>query len=116
MDDAVKQCASCPWKKSADLAKIPGYREEKHHALADTIADPEAPYQLGGCLRMMACHHSTEGNDIVCVGWAAQQMGRGNNIALRLAARHDKRLQKLETVGPQHERFEDTLPKKRRKR
>lgn len=112
----MKQCKSCPWRKSAKLADIPGYREKKHHALADTIADPKGVYEHGSCLRMMACHHSTEGNDIVCVGWAAQQMGRGNNLSLRLAARHDKRLQQLETVGPQHERFEDTLPGKRRAR
>jgi len=38
----------------------------------------------------------------------ANQLGPGNNIALRMLAR-DGRFSKLETVGEQHETFEGTL-------
>ena len=112
-----RQCETCPWKKGADLSKIPHYRRGLHHKLAETIADPEAGYKPTSCLRMMSCHYSTEGNDIVCVGWAVHQLGVGNNISLRIAAMRDPRLQRIETVGPQHATFEDTLcQKKPRKR
>jgi hypothetical protein len=44
------------------------------------------------------------------VGWLAHQLGPGNNIALRLAVMAGRIDGNVETVGPQHERFEDTLP------
>ena len=65
---------------------------------------PNAP------LRMMACHESAVGREMPCVGWLHQQLGVGNNLALRLAVMRGKVDGDVETVGPQHERFEDTLP------
>lgn len=110
------QCKACPWKKGVKpLRDIPGgYREDKHKALSCTIAQPGA-LSLGGGLRLMACHESTPGEERVCVGWAVQQMGEGNNLALRIAARQDERFHGLRTVGPQHDRFEDTLPRRGRR-
>ena len=58
----------------------------------------------------MACHESEPGDEKVCVGWLAHQLGPGNNIALRLAVSAGQVDADFELVGEQHERFEDTLP------
>ena len=103
------QCAKCPWRKDVDPRDIPnGYCEKKHANLRNTIANPGL-FLLGGALRMMACHESKLGKEKPCVGWLANQLGPGNNIGLRLAAR-DGRFGEFELVGEQHEHFEDTLP------
>lgn len=105
----TRQCASCPWKKSTVPEKdIPdGYSKEKHAALKCTIADPE-DLRIQG-LRWFACHETNQGEEQPCVGWVMNQLGPGNNIALRIQAM-DGRFRDFETVGPQHTRFEDTLP------
>ena len=108
MKDLKRQCKNCPWKIGASTDKIPGYSRAQHEALICTIAEPSACARMGP-IRMMACHDSKEGADRMCVGWAANQLGTGNNVALRLRAQRDDRLQGLQTVGPQRERFEDTL-------
>jgi len=110
------QCKACPWKKSTKPAKdIPnGYCETKHRGLKETIAEPgDVRGIMGGTLRMMACH---ETHDSPCVGWLVNQLGPGNNLALRFRCMADRSIADVETVGPQHERFEDTLPKKRGRR
>lgn len=109
-----KQCAKCPWKKSTNPHEIPnGYCVDKHEALKRTIAEEgDLSAVMGGVLRMMACHESKPGRDFPCVGWVANQIGEGNNIALRLQVLQG-RVPKPETVGDQHARFEDTLPKRR---
>ena len=105
----TKQCEKCPWRIDVDPHDIPnGYCETKHRALESTIAEP-GMIQLGGTIRMMACHESKIGKEQPCVGWMANQLGPGNNIALRLWA-HKNLKKRLELVGEQHERFEDTLP------
>jgi len=109
----VKQCAHCPWKKrTVPERDIPGgYSEEAHRALEGTIATPGAVGPLSSpTMRIMACHESPPGAERECVGWVLNQLGPGNNLALRMRAR-DGRYKKFRTVGPQHERFEDTLPK-----
>lgn len=103
------QCAKCPWRKSTNPHDIPnGYCVQKHRNLKNTVAEPGA-IVLGGPLRMMACHetHSTP-----CVGWLVNQLGNGNNIALRLhvIGSRDLRYGKLKTIGEQHATLEDTLP------
>ena len=105
----VKQCAKCPWKKCVNPHEIPnGYSVEKHKSLESTIADPNDPYStLRGELRIMACHETEEAH---CVGWLNNQLGPGNNIGLRLQMRNCINIEKLEVVGDQHEKFEDTLP------
>jgi hypothetical protein len=110
-----RQCEKCPWKKSTDPRDIPGgYNEKLHEGLKNTIATPG---QLGaGSLRIMACHETRRGRELACVGWLVHQLGEGNNIGLRLAVVTGRIDGDVETVGPQHARFEDTLPKPRRKK
>lgn len=101
-----KQCKKCPWRKSTNPRDIPhGYCETKHRALKDTIANP-AEFRFGE-LRIMVCHETEK---LPCVGWLAQQLGPGNNIALRLVVMSGRIDSAVETVGEQHETFEDTLP------
>jgi len=104
------QCAKCPWRKDVDPHDIPnGYCETKHQGLASTIASENVMAQLTASVqRAMACH---ETHDAHCVGWVANQLGPGNNIMLRLSMRNCSNIGKLRTIGEQHERFEDTLPK-----
>lgn len=105
-----RQCEKCPWRVDVDPNTIPnGYCQTKHRNLRNTIAVP-GEVRIGGKLRMMACHETKPGKELPCVGWLANQLGRGNNIALRMVARHDSSLHEFELVGEQHERFEDTLP------
>lgn len=105
----AKQCQKCPWRVDVDPHDIPdGYCKLKHKALADTIAEP-ATLNLGGPLKLMACHESTADNMQPCVGWLANQLGPGNNIGLRLWASKNLKV-RLKLVGEQHETFEDTLP------
>lgn len=105
-----RQCRKCPWKRGTDPHTIPnGYEEGKHRALCSTIAEPGAP-AFSNTLRLMACHESAVGRDVPCVGWLVHQLGPGNNLALRLAVIQGRVDADVETVGPQHERFEDTLP------
>lgn len=116
-----KQCAKCPWKKSTNPHDIPGeYCESKHRGLRSTIA-PDADLAsalLHGQLKIMACHETAVNHELPCVGWLYNQLGPGNNIPLRLAMRgNNPRLSAdFELDGPQHETFEDTLPKRGRKK
>lgn len=104
-----KQCAKCPWKTSTDPRDIPnGYDEGKHCALKSTIAEPGS--LRPGTMQIMACHETRRGKERPCVGWLVNQLGPGNNIVLRLAVAFGKIDANVETVGPQHERFEETLP------
>jgi Family of unknown function (DUF6283) len=106
-----KQCKKCPWRKDVNPRDIPnGYCERKHAALGPaTIAEPGA-LNLGARLGIMACHESPVGREVPCVGWLMHQLGPGNNIALRLAVHSGRIDADVETVGEQHETFEDTLP------
>lgn len=110
MPDIRKQCAKCPWKKGVNPRDIPNeYCETKHADLKKTIAKPGV--FTSGSLRMMACHETPVGNELPCVGWMIHQLGPGNNLPFRLAVMQGKFDINVATVGPQHERFEDTLPK-----
>ena len=101
----TKQCAKCPWKVSVNPHDIPnGYCEIKHAALKSTIATPGELRSNGTA---MACH---ETEDAHCIGWLEHQLGRGNNISLRLRMMECENGAAMRTVGEQHERFEETLP------
>lgn len=107
--DARRQCAHCPWKVGVDPRDIPGgYSVEKHRALAGTIR--EGLESLAGPLRIMACHETTGGAELPCVGWLHHQLGRGQNIGLRIAVSRGTVDADVRIVGRQHRRFEDTLP------
>ncbi|HPA02579.1 MAG TPA: DUF6283 family protein [Chiayiivirga sp.] len=102
------QCRKCPWRVDVDPHDIPnGYCEAKHAALASTIATPGALPEPGAPLRVMACH---ETEDAHCVGWLHHQLGRGNNLALRLRMRSCTNAGRLRLSGAQHQTFEDTPP------
>lgn len=60
--------------------------------------------------RAMACHEHPPGDEAHCIGWLANQLGPGNNIALRLQMMSCKNVAELKLDGPQHQHFEDTLP------
>ena len=103
-----RQCAKCPWKTSTDPHDIPdGYCEDKHRGLESTIAEPG---DLRGAARMMACHESPVGVEAPCVGWLVHQLGPGNNRGLHLRAMSGQLDVNVETVGPQHMTFAETLP------
>ncbi len=106
----TKQCAKCPWKKSTNPHDIPdGYCEVKHAALSKTIAQP-GEINLSGPLHIMACHHSFNGREQHCIGWLYNQLGEGNNVALRLKMRGCENLGEMKVYGKQHAHFKDTLP------
>lgn len=116
-----KQCAKCPWKVGTDPHEIPGeYCEGKHRGLRSTISTDSDLYSalIGGPLPIMACHESAVNRELPCVGWLYHQLTIGNNIGLRLAVRgkHPRISADFEIDGPQHETFEDTLPKRSRKK
>lgn len=107
-----KQCSKCPWKIGTDPHEIPdGYSEELHRGLSETISVPGSLDGLFGSLRLMACHETARGRELPCVGWLVNQLGPGNNLALRLAVARGAIDGNVRTVGPQHETFQDTLPK-----
>jgi uncharacterized protein DUF6283 len=104
---SVKQCPSCPWR----VACVPGrdilrYRRGLHENLRGTIQTGLA--SLTSVMRVMGCHYSAPGEDFACAGWLANQLGDGNNLAVRIAVSAG-RLPMPEIDGPQHACFEDTL-------
>lgn len=104
----LNQCAKCPWKVETDPHDIPhGYSEELHKGLARTIAQPGS---IMGTKSVMACHEHAAGEEVHCVGWLANQLGRGNNIGLRIKMMSCENIGHLKLDGEQHETFEDTLP------
>lgn len=105
----TEQCSKCPWKTSTNPHEIPnGYSEEKHKNLSGTIAkEGDLSCLAGGPQRTMACH---ETHDAHCIGWINHQIGPGNNIGLRMNLMSCSNISEMKTHGPQHERFEDTLP------
>jgi Family of unknown function (DUF6283) len=105
-----RQCTKCPWRQDVDARTIPnGYDRLKHERLRETVAVPGA-LDLGPVLRLMACHDSRVGRERPCVGWLHHQLTVGSNIALRIAVFRRRIPAEHELVGPQRERFEDTLP------
>ena len=108
----VRQCGKCPWKVSTDPFDIPnGYSEHLHRALTRTVAEPGSRCSTG---HAMACHEHPPGDEAHCVGWLMNQLGPGNNIPLRLSVFSCDNIQAVTLDGPQHECFEDTLPKRTR--
>ena len=103
------QCEKCPWIADVDPHDIPdGYCETKHHALARTIAKPVDLDSLSSPeMHVMACH---ETDDAHCIGWLVNQLGAGNNIALRMRVFKCENIDRVRLRGPQHQSFKDTLP------
>jgi len=107
------QCVKCPWRIGTDPHEIPnGYCATKHASLSGTIAEPGALSLNATTLRIFACHATPRGRELPCVGWLVHQLGPGNNLGLRLAAMTGLVDANVKAIGPQHERFEYTLPAK----
>lgn len=108
MNRPRKQCKKCPWKVDTNPINIPGdYNAAKHCALKNTIVNGFDP---SGVLRLMACHESKVGSDVVCVGWLHNQLTVGNNVMLRFAVVRGRISANYRLDGEQHLSFEDTLP------
>lgn len=106
-----RQCKKCPWKVGTNPYEIDNYNEEGHALLKRTIK-PGLAGLVEPDLRMMACHETEPPRQLPCVGWLVNQLGPGNNIALRMAVSLHKRISAdVELDGPQHPTLEDTLPK-----
>ncbi len=100
-----KQCKACPWKKSVVASRdVPHYSLAKHEETALNLRT----HGTFGTVRLMACHETQEGKERPCVGWLYNQLGPGNNIALRLKVRGQKFTLDLDTED-QHATFEDSL-------
>lgn len=112
----VTQCKSCPWKVGCVPDRdIPnGYSVKLHQNLAKTIQSGLGSL-FGDARSVMACHYSKEGEEFACAGWLHNQLGVGNNLGVRFAVMQGQ-MPVPEVDGEQHERFEDTLPKRRPRR
>lgn len=112
----VRQCPTCPWKiATAPDRDIPnGYCADLHKALSSTI-QTGLDSLFRSCRTAMACHYSKIGEEFPCAGWLHHQLGAGNNIGVRLAVMTGQ-LPVPEVDGDQHVRFEDTLPKMKKKK
>lgn len=106
----TKQCAACPWKKSTNPhTDISGNYDPKKH---EKLIACQAPGSLTDELRAMACHESSAEEPYACVGWVVNQLGPGNNVALRLKAAFDPNPEKwrqLKTFGEQHDTIEEMV-------
>lgn len=113
--EVARQCPTCPWKVTTVPDRdIPnGYQVEMHEALRGTIKSG-LDSLFRSCGTAMGCHYSKVGEEFVCAGWLHNQLGVGNNIAVRIAVATG-RLPVPEVDGEQHDRFEDTLPKRKRR-
>ena len=78
--------------------------------LERTIAEPGAMAAPCEAMHIMACHESPVGAERPCVGWVHQQLGDGNNIALRLRVMLGSMEAPGDLVSDQHACLEDTLP------
>lgn len=110
----ITQCTTCPWKVGCVPERdIPNYQLDLAKKLDRTIAaSPEDSLRAalsGDGLQSMACHYSKSGEEIPCAGWIHNQLGPGNNIAVRLRVMGGH-LPIPKVDGDQHERYEDTLP------
>lgn len=114
----VEQCKTCPWRIGIDPeADIPNYRRSLHEGLADTIQGGAQSLHgaLVNDLQIMACYYSKADDEFPCAGWLHHQLNEGNNLGVRYAVAMMK-LPAPVVDGPQHTRFEDTLPKPKRRR
>lgn len=105
MSREIRQCKTCPWRAGTKLEDIPGYSVELHKKLGQsTIADDVS---LSPTDASMACHNSPVGRETYCAGWLANQLGPGNNLALRLQVAYSG--MRVFFDGPQRKDFQATL-------
>lgn len=105
--ERTAQCKTCPWVVGNTVANIPNYEKEKHRNLESTIAT-DAHFSPGP-LKVMACHHSTDGSEHHCLGWLMNQLGPGNNIPLRLGMSGCENAGEIKLAGKQKADFRETF-------
>jgi hypothetical protein len=105
-NNEMRQCKSCPWIKGSKKEDIPNYDAKLHEKLKGTIQGVEINMES---LRIMACHFSEFGDEQTCVGWMHNQLGEGNNIALRIQALSEDWDHNYELVGDQVNNFDETF-------
>ena len=100
----IRQCKTCPWRKGADVANIPGYDSAKHEALRPSIDQP-----VSDVIRIMGCHYSGPGprQQRPCAGWINNQY-QGGNSAVQVHVRLGL-LPTVTVVGPQRATFDETF-------
>ena len=102
------QCKLCPWKVST-RGRIPNGFAFEGEDLEDLfIADPGS---YTGTDMKQQCHETTDDAPLPCVGWLNHQLGIGNNLRLRMEVLCGSIDANVETVGRQHTRISDTLPR-----
>lgn len=113
------QCKNCPWRKDADLNKIPHYCPTEHENLKGTIQEDnlqsaeDFKAALAKRARVMLCHNATTQEPKgACIGWISNQL-KNNNIQLRVAIRSCENASEIRLIGEQYSKFEDTLPQNR---
>jgi len=104
----TKQCETCPWKKSITVDNIPNYSVETHEDLWESIADETGNIEklTSKGIVVMTCHKSIKSP---CVGWLHNQLGKGNNIPLRLQMGFYSNAKYIQVEGEQKETFEETF-------
>jgi hypothetical protein len=108
----VVQCKTCPWRVGCVPEEdIPGYNLNLAKKLDATIATGDESLReiLSPTVRIMACHYSKPNAEIHCAGWLHNQLGVGNNLAVRLRVMTGA-MPVPRVSGDQHGRYEDTLP------
>lgn len=70
-----RTCDECPWRKDVPVGR---FLPERFAALRHTATGPDA------LKPMFACHKSTEGQDLACIGYL--MVGAHSNISVRIAA------------------------------
>lgn len=85
---AEKPCKTCHWRKSSTVggADIPGFNMDKMRGLSNTA--PPAGSEQDGFYKVMACHHSKEGQEFACAGYIARHGWQNINVRL-MAATHN---------------------------
>lgn len=103
-----KQCRKCPWKVGTGKNIPNGFARDARDRMQRMTAMP------GSLVRtelLMQCHETPETKPLPCVGWLVHQLGPGNNLRLRMALIAGQIDGNVETIGPQHRRPEDVVPR-----
>lgn len=82
---AEKPCPTCPWRKESTVGgdDIPNFSLDRMKGLVSTV--PERGSDSDGFFKIMACHHSKDGLEFACAGYAAIHGLQNINFRLFLA-------------------------------
>lgn len=78
----IRQCIACPWRVAVDPPRdVPNYGEGIYDRMRATLRS--GLDSLDGGIAM-ACHNQKKNETRPCAGWLHNQLGVGNNIAIRI--------------------------------